>query len=125
MIDASHMSLNDLHGVVEAWIDQRGRPNPTGDAVSARLALGEMYRRLDGKDITKEIAAWLRQMAEEERKRAKWADEAALDAGDVPRTLEGDKIRGGARALCAAAKQLEDGSWLQHAPKGRAGGSDG
>jgi hypothetical protein len=122
MIDASHMSLNDLHGVVEAWIDQRGRPNPTGDAVSARLALGEMYRRLDGKDtgkeVCKEIAAWLRQMAEEERKRAKWTDEAALDAGDVMHTWEGDKIRSGARALCAAAAQLEDGSWRQHAPKG-------
>jgi hypothetical protein len=122
MTDMREMSLNDLHGKVEAWIDQRGRPNPTGDAVSARLALGEMYRRLDGKDTGKEvcaeIAAWLRQMADEERKRAKWADEAALDAGDVMHTWEGDKIRGGARALCAAAKQLEDGSWRQHAPKG-------
>jgi hypothetical protein len=69
-------------------------------------------------EVCAEIAAWLRQMADEERKRAKWADEAALDVGDVPLTLEGDKIRFGARALCAAAAQLEDGSWRQHAPKG-------
>ena len=72
-------------------------------------------------EVCSEIVTWLRQMADEERKRAEWTDAAALDAGDIVHTLEGDKIRFGAHALCAAAKQIEDGTWRQHA-KGPAGG---
>jgi hypothetical protein len=89
------------------------------------MAGGRKPKDLDTVDqVHAELAAWLRQMADEEHKRAEWVDAAALDAGDVQHTLEGDQIRFGARALRKAAEQIEDGSWRQHrAPP--TGGSDG
>lgn len=83
-------------------------------------AVATLMRAAEG-EVCSEIVSWLRQMADEERKRAEWTDAAALDAGDIVHTLEGDKIRFGAHALCTAAKQIEDGTWRQHA-KGPAGG---
>jgi len=97
-------------------------PKPKPDTASAAIsdAVATLMRAAEG-EVCSEIVAWLRQMADEERKRAEWTDAAALDAGDIVHTLEGDKIRSGAHALCAAAKQIEDGTWRQHA-KGPAGG---
>jgi hypothetical protein len=46
MIDVQNMTRTELVSTVEAWIDQRGKVKPTGDAASARAALGELDRRL-------------------------------------------------------------------------------
>ncbi len=99
---------------IEAEAAQAAQAAQAAEREATPRAVATLMRAAEG-EVCAEIASWLRQMADEERKRAEWTDAAALDAGDIVHTLEGDKIGGGAHALCAAAKQIEDGTWRQHA----------
>lgn len=117
--------LDGLYRKFDAEIESEAtRAAQAAEREATPRAVATLMRAAEG-EASSEIVSWLRQMADEERKRAEWTDAAALDAGDIMHTLEGDKIRFGAHALCAAAKQIEDGTWRQHArvPAGGPGGT--